>query len=155
MTKQPLTAIVLAISLGGILLYLNRDWFAKDPIQIYHRVQLGRSFAGRYRADSSPGTPVFFGFNRKLKLTLIKIVPLGETQTNQFAQPLWEMISDSNSLPTKGFVYGLPVPGMRPYLKGAAAKPLVPGVPYRLLVQARSLKAQHDFSLDLDPAAPN
>ena len=27
----------LVVLLGGISLYLNKDWFAKDTIQIYHR----------------------------------------------------------------------------------------------------------------------
>jgi hypothetical protein len=34
---------------------------------------------------------------------------------------------------------------MRPAVKGAVAEPLRPGVKYRLLIQAGSEKAEHDF----------
>jgi hypothetical protein len=58
------------------------------------------------------------------------------------------MISSSNSVPTKGIVYGMDVPGMRSAVDGASAEPLDPIQTYRLLVEAGSVKAQHDFTLE-------
>jgi len=137
--------IAAAVLLGGFSLYLNKDWFWGDRIQIYHRFRTMRVRAAR-PADLPAYTPVFFAFSTKLKLTDVKVVPVCELETNKFPHVLWHLLSDSNSLPTKGFLYGSAVPGMRPAMKGVAADPLEPGVKYRLLVEARSKKGQHDFT---------
>lgn len=137
-----LLALVAVIASG--VLYSNRDWFAKPPIQVSHRFH---DFAGRFGSDS--GTiPLFFEFNRLLKLTSVEVVPVSDLETNKNAHPVWHIISDSNSVPTRGFLYGMEVPGMRPVYKEAAADPLDLGVKYRLLVQAGSLHVQHDFTLE-------
>jgi hypothetical protein len=72
------------------------------------------------------------------------------SSTNRPGKPVWHLVASSSSVPTQGFVYAGEVPGMHPTAKGTAAGPLFPGVRYRLLLEARSLKAQHDFSLGLD-----
>jgi hypothetical protein len=89
-----------------------------------------------------------FEFDHRLKLTSIKIVSLADSLTNKYPHPLWHMISSSNSVPTKGFVYGLDVPGMRSAVNGATADPLDPRQTYKLLLEAGSVKAQHDFTLE-------
>jgi hypothetical protein len=38
-------------------------------------------------------------------LTNVKVVVVTELATNQYAHPLWHLISDSNSIPVKGFNY--------------------------------------------------
>jgi len=144
MTKKTTLPIVLLLVMGGIFLYYNRDWFKRHPIQISHRLY---RFASRFGNEGGP-TPVMFEFDRRLKLTSIKVVGLDDCLTNKYPHALWRMISDSNSLPTKGFVYGMDVPGMRPAIKGAAAEALDPGQKYRLLVEAGSNKGQHDFTLE-------
>ncbi len=143
MAQKPLLAITLLVVIGGLFIYVNRDWFHRRPIQISHRLY---RFAGRFdAADTS--TPVMFEFDRRLKLTSIKIVALADTLTNRFPHPLWHMITSSNSVPTKGFVYGMDVPGMRSAVDGSSADPLDPRQTYRLLLEAGSVKAQHDFTL--------
>ena len=137
--------IAVAAVLGGFSLYLNKDWFWGDRIQIYHRFRPMRVRAGR-PADLPAYTAVFFAFSTKLKLTDVKVVPVCELETNKYPHVLWHLLSDSNSLPTKGFLYGSAVPGMRPAMGGVAADPLEPGVKYRLLVEARSKKGEHDFT---------
>ena len=144
MARKPWLLIALAVVLGGFSLYLNKDWFMGDRIQIYHRSRVMRVRPGR-PVELPPYAPVFFGFLTKLKLTDVKVVPVRELGTNKYPHVLWHLLSDSNSLPTKGFLYGGAVPGMRPAMKGVAADPLEPGVKYRLLVEARSKKGQHDF----------
>jgi hypothetical protein len=144
MAKKPWLPITLLVVVGGLFIYLNRDWFQGRPIQITHRLY---RFAGRFGGSDSP-TPVMFEFDRRLKLTSIKVVGLADARTHKYPQPLWYMITSSNSVPTKGFVYGMNVPGMHPSVNGATADPLDPSQTYRLLVEAGSIKAQHDFTLE-------
>ncbi len=141
--KQTLLALLLVV-IGGLFVYANRDWFRSRPIQITHRLY---RFASRFKNQAAP-TPVMFEFDRKLKLTCIKVLSVEDVLTNKYPQPLWHMTTTSNSVPTKGFVYGMDVPGMRPVSKGVAAEQLEPGRKYRLLLEAGSTKGQHDFSLE-------
>src|SRR5207245_9221003 len=62
--------------------------------------------------------PIIFGFDRKLKLTSLKVVPESDIETNKYPHPIWELISDSNSVPIKTFAYGMPIQGMRPSVPG-------------------------------------
>jgi hypothetical protein len=142
MTQKPTLLVALAVLLAGIFLYANRDWFARRPIQITHRFH---PFGGRF--DSGGTAPLMFEFDRRLKLTAVRVIPLGGAQTNRSTRPAWQMVSDSNSVPTKGFLYGMAIPGMRPSYKGATAEALDPTCSYRLLLEAGSLKGQHDFNL--------
>ena len=144
MAQKPFLPIALLVLVGGLFIYINRDWFQARPIQVSHRIY---RFAGRFGGADSP-TPVMFEFDHRLKLTSIKIVALADSQTNKYPHALWHMISSSNSVPTKGFVYGMDVPGMRSAVNGAAADPLDPGQTYRLLLEAGSVKGQHDFTLE-------
>ena len=139
--------VALAVALGGFSLYLNRDWFAKDNIQITHRSRPARAgFFGRKRpAEVAAVNPIIFGFNRKLKLTSVKVIPASEIETNKYPHPIWHMISTSNSVPTRTFVYGMPIKGMRPAVQGATPDPLEPGVKYQVQIEAGTRKAQHDF----------
>ena len=144
MAQKPVLPIALLVLVGALFIYINRDWFQARPIQVSHRIY---RFAGRFGGADSP-TPVMFEFDHRLKLTSIKIVALADSQTNKYPHALWHMISSSNSVPTKGFVYGMDVPGMRSAVNGAAADPLDPGQTYRLLLEAGSVKGQHDFTLE-------
>ncbi len=143
MTKKPVFLVTLLAVIAGIFLYVNRDWFAGRPIQITHRFN---AFGGRFNSGSGV-IPIMFEFNRKLKLTSVKVISASEALTNKYPHVLWEMVTDSNSVPTRGFLYGMNIPGMRPAYKGVAAEPLDPAQTYRLLVQAGSAKAQHEFGL--------
>jgi hypothetical protein len=144
MAQKPLLLIAVLVAFGGLFVYLNRDWFQRRPIQVSHRIY---RFAGRFGGEATP-TPVMFEFDRRLKLTSIKIIAVADSLTNKYPHPLWHMISSSNSVPTKGFVYGMDVPGMRSAVKDATAEPLDPRQTYRLLLEAGSLKGQHDFTLE-------
>jgi hypothetical protein len=149
MNRKHWMLIALAVLLGGFSLYLNKDWFAKDGIQISHRSRPGSiGIFGRSRKDDSLVNPVLFLFNHRLKFTSIKVIPVSEIGTNKYPHPIWYLISDSNSVPTKTFYYGFRLKGMRPDVKGAIPDPLEPGVPYRLMVEAGSFKGEHDFVPD-------
>ena len=147
MKKILFAVIALAVLLGGVSFYLNKDWFAKDDIQIYSRSRPARAgFLRRARRpDNSAVNPVAFWFDRKLKLTSLKVIPVSELETNKYPHPIWHLVSDSNSVPIKELAYGMYIKGMRPDVKGATPDPLEPGVNYRLLIEAGPLRAQHDF----------
>jgi len=140
--------VALAVLLGCISLYLNQDWFATENIQIHHRSRPARQFLSRRNKRPDPQqavNPVFFWWNRNLKLTSIKVIAVHEIETNKYPQPIWHLTSDSNSVPTKELIYGVPVRGMRPSVKGAIPDPLEPGVKYRLFIEAGQIKAEREF----------
>jgi hypothetical protein len=147
MTKKHWTLVALAVILAGFSLYLNRDWFAGEDIHIEHRSRPARgTFFRRGRPLPKAATdPVYFAFDRKLKLTSLKVIPVSEIETNKYPQPICHFISDSNSVPIAEWAYGMPIRGMRPAVKGATPDPLQPGVKYRLLIEAGKIKAQDDF----------
>ncbi len=148
MAKKLWMLIALAVVLGGLSLYINRDWFAKGNIQIISRSRPARlSFFKRKKTvDVGAIDPIFFGIDRKLKLTSLKVISVTEAVTNKYPHAYWHLISDSNSVPVREFVYGIPIRGMRPEVKGATADPLEAGVQYRLLVEAGPVKVEHDFT---------
>ncbi len=147
MTRKLWLWLAAAALLGGWSLYLNRDWFAKDTIQIYDRSRPARAlFFGRRRASTSATDPITFGFSRRLKLKSVKVIPVTDISTNRYPHPIWYLLSDSNSLPVKDFFYGGNIPGMRPAVKGAVPDPLEPGTVYRLYVEAGDFKGEHDFT---------
>jgi hypothetical protein len=145
MTTKNWTLLTLAVVLGGFSLYLNRDWFARDNIQIMHRSRPTRGAFRRPRSDNPLIDPLSFWFDRKVKLTSLKVIPVQDIETNKYPQPIWYLVSDSNSVPIKEFTYGMGIRGMHPALKGAAPDPLEPGVAYRMFVQAGKQRAEHDF----------
>jgi len=53
MTKKSWTWLGLAVLLGGFSLYLNKDWFAADNIQLMHRSRPARVL--RVRGASHSG----------------------------------------------------------------------------------------------------
>src|SRR6266446_4136530 len=136
MTRKQWMLVSLAVLLGGVSLYLNRDWFAKATIQISHRSLPSR--AGGRRSQNAAADPVLFFFNRSVKLTSLKVVPVAGLETNKYPHALWHLESDSNSIPIKEFYYGAPIRGMRPSVKGIVPEPLQPGVNYRMLIEAGS-----------------
>ena len=89
--------------------------------------------------------PIFFAFDRPLKLKSLKVIPAREIETNKYPHPIWHLISNSNSVPTADLAYGIPIEGMRPAVQDATPDPLQPGVKYRLLIEAGALKLEHDF----------
>ena len=132
--------ITLAVVLGGLSLCLNLGRLGGEKIQIHHRSRPARS-----GDDRSPVEPIFFAFDRNLKLTSLQVIPVREAETKKYPQPIWHLISDSNSVPTADVTYGVPIEGMRPAVQGATPDPLAPGVKYRLLIKAGGLKLEHDF----------
>jgi len=147
MTKKVWMLVAAAIVLGAVSIYFNRDWFAKDHIQIFDRSRPARGpLASRGRAGNNPAiNPIVFGFDRNLRLTSLKVIPVSDIETNKYPHPIWHLITESNSVPIKEFGYDARIRGMHPAVKGDKADPLEPGVKYRLLIEAGPQKAEHDF----------
>jgi hypothetical protein len=145
MTKKNLFLVALVLCLGGLSLYLNRDRFRPDSIQIGQRWIPPRPWMVR-RNPKPPSKVLIFLMDRKVQLTSVKVVPLADVRTNKYPHPIWELTTESNSVPVKEFVYGLPIRGMKPAVKGATADPLQPAMEYRLFVKAGSLATEYDFT---------
>jgi hypothetical protein len=144
MTKKVWKMMTLAVLLAGLSLYYNRDRFARDHIHIYDRSRPARAVPGR----AQTANPIMFGFDRPLRIKSLSVVPVSDPETN-----LWHLVSESNSVPITEFNYGTRIAGMHSAVKGARPGPLEPGVKYRLIVEARSLKAEHDFTPVAAPEA--
>jgi hypothetical protein len=147
MTKKQMV-LLGAVALVGVYLCFFVDWFASEDLQVTHAVRLPSS-AKQPRPNSPdlgrPVSPVAFTLNRKCRLTELQVVNAAELATNKYAHPLWHLVSKSASAPTKGFVYGGSIRGMRPSVPNAEADPLQPNVTYRLVLQTDDLKVEHDF----------
>ena len=148
MPKKQLVLLLAALLLFGAYAYYFTDWFASENIQIVHSLR-PITASKRPRARTVERNPavnaVSFSLDRKCQLTEIKVIPVADLATNKYAHPIWHLVSESNSVPVKAFVYGSPIRGMHPKVKGAPPDPLAPEVTYRLFVTAGELKGEHDF----------
>ena len=140
MSRKQWVPVALAVLLGSVSLYINLGRFGKGKIQVHHRSRPARAEDGRSAIE-----PLFFAFDSPLTLTSLKVVLAREMETTKYPHPIWHLVSDSNSIPTADFTYGSAIGGMRPAVAGATPEPLVPGVKYRLLIQAGALQMEHDF----------
>lgn len=73
------------------------------------------------------------------------MVPSVWLATNKYASGVWHLVSDSNSVPVRAIVYGQPIRGMRPKVRGAWADPLEPATDYTLLLEATEGSARYEF----------
>jgi hypothetical protein len=143
MSKKGLVFTVLLAALAGLYLYTS-DWFSKPTIQIIFQIRP----SGPSRIPRDDGTqvyPVSFAFDQKYRLNSVKVVSASEFATNKYAHPLWHLVSDSNSVPTKVVLYGIPPRGMKPNVPKARPAPLLPNVTYLFLIEAGKLKGQKEF----------
>jgi len=151
MSKKQLGLILLAVVIGGLWLYLYSDWFMRQRIQIHTRLlpptlaRLQKRLPASVLGKTPGAAPMMFEWDRMLKLTDVEVIPLSALQTNQYASDVWHLVSDSNSPPTRGLIYGESVPGMRPATKGLEPESLVEGEKYRFVIRSGKLKAEHDF----------
>jgi hypothetical protein len=145
MTKNGIVLSVIAVLLAAVYIYAFTDWFRSETIQIIPTIRPGRVAAVPRDPDQAPVYPVSFAFSGKYKLTCVKVVAADDLATNKHPTPLWHVVSDSNSVPTKSIVYGYPVKGMKPAVARMQPEPLQPDVEYVLMVEAGGIKAQTNF----------
>jgi hypothetical protein len=147
MTKKSWILVGCALVLAVTYACFFTDWFKPATIQISHTARPLPSRSSR----SAMTVAVAFGLDRDYRLTEVKIVPLAEWQTNQSVLPLWHLVSDPRSAPTRFFSYGQNIDGMKPAMPGTKPKPLEMNVAYRLFVSAGSVKGRHDFEIGGKP----
>ena len=148
MTKKSWILVFCALVLVVVYVCFFTDWFKPTIIQISHTARPLPSRSPR----SATTVAVAFGLDRDYRLTEIKVVPLAEWQTNHSVLPLWHLVSDPKSAPTKFFIYGQNIDGMKPAMPGAQPKSLETDVVYRLFLSAGSANGQHDFQIGVKPA---
>lgn len=146
MTKKTVLIFGCIVLLGALSFYMNRDRFASDALEVSHRSIDPRSWMNRGAAAKALTKPIVFLFNKTVRLTSLKVVLVSDAATNKYPHAIWQLVTSSNSVPTKEFVYGAGIKGLHPAVKGVGAEPLHPGENYRLLIEAGSEKAQHDFT---------
>jgi hypothetical protein len=135
----------LAVS-ALIYYYEYRGYLTKPDITI--RVSVRPRIPRRgARPAVPPPENVTFSTDENHQLTSIKVIPVGGLKTNQQAQPVWEMASESNSIPLNIFAYGNGIRGMHSVPPNAKAQPLAAGEEYRIIIKSRSVSGQHDFKM--------
>ncbi len=144
-TKGIFLSIVAGL-LGIAYLIWFTDLFNKQSIQIIRQIRPAKESKIPRDPTTAPVYPVSFTFDGKYQFTRVKVVAADDLATNKYPHPLWHLISDSNSTPTKSIIYGENVPGMKPAVPRMQPEPLEPDKPYVLLVEAGKIKSQTNFS---------
>lgn len=145
MTKNGIFLSAIAVLLGACYAYYFTDLFHKPTIQIIPTIRPGRPSSIPRDADQEPVYMVSFALDGKYSLTSVRVVAAAELATNKYASPLWHLISDSNSIPTKAIVYGFPIKGMKPAVPRARPEPLLAEIEYTLLIEAGNVRSQTNF----------
>lgn len=154
MSRSKTVCVLILISgLAGLCLYVNRDWFATRPIQISYRVSPWLKGSASARSKADLGVPVVFSLDRHCRLQEVRVFKTEELATNRYAHAIWDLTTESNSIPTASFTYGQRIPGMKPRVKGAQPERLEPYVMYRLVIKTADDEAQHDFTTTPIPQA--
>jgi hypothetical protein len=153
--KNVVLATTAIVALVALLFYVYRDAFIRHPIQISHTFRLRMVMARRLPANLRANTPLIptFVLGKEYQLTSVQLIRVDELKTKGFAHPLWELVADSKSYPTRDFLYGHRIPGMHPKVEEMEPEPLVTNVPYRLLLKAGGISGQHDFTISSQDAA--
>ncbi|MEW6158656.1 MAG: hypothetical protein AB1813_14585 [Verrucomicrobiota bacterium] len=137
MTAKTIFLMVLAVILTAAYVHFFTDLFRTPTIQIISQ--------SRPLPSAGLNETFYFSFKGKQKLTSIKVIPVPALETNKYALPCFHLVSDSNSVPIKGFVYGGTVPGMKPAKHKSVPDNLRPNMVYRVFVEAGRAKGQIDF----------
>jgi hypothetical protein len=155
MNKKTIFQFVLLVLLLGVLAWIMAQFFKPGKIPVYcevHPPRISRSNNNDPRTAQNPRTfDVAFGLDQRYELTSVKVVALDEWTTNKQAQPLWHLVSETNSAPVRAIIYGQRIRGMHAAVPGARPQMLQTNVAYRLLIQSGSREGECDFKL---PALP-
>lgn len=145
MSKNGIVLSVVLVLLASAYATWFTDWFRPQTIQIIPVIRPVRSTAKAVDPNQPQVYPVSFAFNRKCELTSVKVIAEDDLATNKHPVALWHLVSESNSVPTRSFIYGHPIKGMHPAVARMRPEPLQPDVKYVLQIEAGSLQAQSKF----------
>jgi len=152
MTKNGIVLSIIAVILGTCYVCFFTDWFKKETIQIIPTIRPNRPGTAQRNPDREQVYPVTFALDGKYKLTSVKVVAAADMATNNYPVPLWHLVSDSNSIPTKSIFYGYPIKGMKAAVPRARPEPLAPDVDYVLMLEAGSAKGRTNFHTAVIPS---
>src|SRR5437867_8156828 len=99
MSKNGIALSVFAVILAVVYVCYFTDWFTKESIQIIPQIRPGRASSIPHAPGTPAVSPVSFAFDGKYRLTSVKVVAAQDYATNKYTNPLWHLISDSNSIP--------------------------------------------------------
>jgi len=139
--------IIIFSLLGVILLTLYLVLFSgckEEPMQITSKLRPVRRGTTVERGVT-PLYDVTFGFNKKYKLTSVKVVSAEDLRTNKFPRALWHVVEDGRSPAVNAISYGKPARGMKPAVPDLQPEPLDANQEYVVFVEAGSIKAQTNF----------
>jgi hypothetical protein len=139
--------IIIFSLLGVILLTLYLTLFSgcrEEPMQITSKLRPVRRGTTVERGVT-PLYDVTFGFNKKYKLTSVKVVSAEDLRTNKHPRALWHVVEDGRSAPVNAISYGKPARGMKPAVPDLQAEVLDANQEYVVLIEAGSIKAQTNF----------
>lgn len=147
MAKKQWYLLAVLIVLAAVYVCAFTNWGRRPAIQISHAAfsRPMRVLRPAVRAGNVNRPIVRFDLDRSYRLTEVKVVRLADWQTNKSTLPIWHLISDSNSVPTRRFFYGVPIRGMNPIMH-VRPEPLETNVIYRLFLTAGAAQGRHDFS---------
>src|SRR3954466_1341534 len=145
MSRNGIVLTAIAVLLAGVYVFYFTELFNKQTIQIIPQVRPNRTSAIPRGDESTPVYPVSFALDGKYQLTSVKVVSADDLKTNKYPEALWHLISDSNSLPTKSFLYGQKIPGMKPSIPRGRPQPLQPNTPYMLVIEAGKMLGKTNF----------
>lgn len=145
MSKNGIVLSVVLVLLASAYVTWFTDWFHSETIQIIPVIRPVRANAKSADPNQPQVYPVSFAFNRKCELTSIKVVAADDLATNKHPVALWHLVSESNSVPTRSFIYGHPIKGMNSSVPRMRPEPLLPDVKYILQIEAGKTHAQVKF----------
>ncbi len=146
MSKKNIAMLLLLLTLGAIYVFNFTDLFRTPTLEITTRIRPQISRKGK-NASVPMANSISFLLNGKYQLTRVKVVEENDFKTNKYAHPLWHLISESNSVPTKAIFYGQPIAGMKAEIAKTKPENLRPAVSYVLFVEANDLKGQTSFKI--------
>ena len=131
MNKKSWFLVLVAVALCVCYVIFFTNWFKPKHILI---------------ADNERFGLVVFTLGQQYELKSLKVVSVSALSSNKYALPVWELKSDTHSMPIKLFSYGQRIQGMKPAVENTRPIPLDHGTVYRLFIEASGIKAQHDFT---------
>lgn len=146
MPKRTPALLISVLVLAVLYVSYFTDWFGRESIQIIvqHRPIPQRADPTK-ALEAPPVFPISFAFSRKYELTSLKVVKTADLSTQKYPTPVWHLVSETNSGPTKALVYGIAPRGMRSAVEDAQPEPLVAGVSYTLFVEAGKMRGSTNF----------
>ena len=149
MSKNSIVLVVFAVILGSVWVVYFSGWFDRETIQIIPTIRPSSNTRRVATAErpkgEAPTYDVSFAFDGKYSFTKVRVFVADDLKTNKYPTPLWDLISDSQSVPVKYLVYGDQPRGMKPAVPRARPEPLQSGIDYVLCLEAGKLKAQTNF----------